>query len=246
MKRENISVCMATYNGANYLEEQIESIINQLIDGDELIIVDDGSKDLTVKIALNYDDSRIKIIVNDQNIGVNKNFEKAIRMANHNYIFLADQDDIWVDGRLDLMYNALKDGNYNLVSGNSLFIDSNGQLSQYIDQRLEFINSNKIVKNILEIFRGAIPYFGCAMAFRKELSKIILPFPSYIESHDLWIVKASLLMRKNLHLEDNVLYRRIHQSNASVIKRPLLPKIWSRIVFLKSIIELSKRIKQNN
>lgn len=246
MKRENISVCMATYNGANYLEEQIESIINQLIDGDELIIVDDGSKDLTVKIALNYDDSRIKIIVNDQNIGVNKNFEKAIRMANHNYIFLADQDDIWVDGRLDLMYNALKDGNYNLVSGNSLFIDSNGQPSQYIDQRLEFINSNKIVKNILEIFRGAIPYFGCAMAFRKELSKIILPFPSYIESHDLWIVKASLLMRKNLHLEDNVLYRRIHQSNASVIKRPLLPKIWSRIVFLKSIIELSKRIKQNN
>jgi hypothetical protein len=107
--------------------------------------------------------------------------------------------------------------------------------------------SQSYLRNIFEIFTGKASYFGCAMALNKSLSNIILPFPDYIESHDLWIAMAANIIKKNKHIDDIVLNRRIHSSNASIIKRKLLQKIISRWIFLKSYFELYKRtrISQN-
>ena len=90
---------------------------------------------------------------------------------------------------------------------------------------------------------GRAYYYGCAMAFNKKLNKIILPFPEYIESHDLWIAMAANMIHENAHIEDVVLQRRIHGNNASVVDRTLKAKLNSRLIFIKSYIELKRRIR---
>ena len=93
---------MATYNGGKYLREQLDSILTQTITDWELVVCDDCSKDSTVEILTSYQeqDDRIKIFVNEKNLGFKKNFEKAIGLCSGDYIALADQDDIWHENHL--------------------------------------------------------------------------------------------------------------------------------------------------
>ena len=80
------------------------------------------------------------------------------------------------------------------------------------------------------------------MALREELRDIILPIPTYVESHDLWIAMAANMAGNNQHLERITLLRRIHGNNASVISRPFIQKLWSRVIFVRSFIEIASRM----
>jgi glycosyltransferase involved in cell wall biosynthesis len=234
--RNNISICMASYNGQKYIEEQIDSVLKQLIDGDELIIIDDNSTDNTVSKIKKY---------KEKNIGVNKSFEKGINLSTKKYIFLVDQDDIWVEKRVEKMLNVLENNDVLLVTGNQLFIDKDGKMIEYQHNSLRFRDSNKVFLEFRNIFLGKSAYYGCAMAFNSKLKKVILPFPNFIESHDLWIAKAALIMKKNFNLEDAILYRRVHGENTSIIKRNILRKIKSRFIFLFSSVVLIVKIVLN-
>lgn len=240
MHKERVSVCMACYNGEKYIEAQIASILPQLNDKDELIIVDDHSSDRTAELIKGMKDGRIRYVFNKKNAGVNKSFERAIGLAKNDYIFMADQDDVWTENRLELMLAKLK--NHLLVSGNSVAIDREGKEKEFDLGILQKETSKTYGKNILNIFTGKAYYYGCAMAFRRELTKVILPFPAYVESHDLWIAMAANLLKSNCHLEKIVLKRRIHGENASVVQRKLWKKLYSRIVFLRSYVVLRRRI----
>lgn len=239
---DNISVCMATYNGEKFIKKQIDSILYQLNTNDEIIIVDDCSVDKTLKIIKEYRENRIKIFKNSVNKGVNISFEKAIKLAKNSIIFMADQDDIWIKGRIELMVNKLIQSRKILVTTNYKIIDSNDKKIDIHVQKIKERYSTKHFHNTVEIFLGKANYFGCCMAFRSELKKIILPFPNYIQSHDLWIAQAANLMKSNLHIEDNTLLRRIHDNNFSTVKRDFLPKLWSRVIFAVSYFSQSWRI----
>ncbi len=241
MNREKISVCMACYNGEFYIREQIDSILPQMSEEDELIIIDDGSADQTGEIIQEIKDARIRYVRNTSNMGVNQSFEKAIRMAKNDYIFMADQDDLWTDGRLKRMLEEMRRGSL-LVSGNSIAIDGAGKETAYDLGTLYAADSCEYKKNIVRIFTGKAYYYGCAMAFHKDLKKIILPFPDFIESHDLWIAMAANLAKSNAHLEETVLKRRIHGKNASVLQRKLTEKLYSRWIFVKSYVVLFRRL----
>src|SRR6476619_5168785 len=92
------SVCMATYHGARFVAEQIESILHQLGDQDELVVVDDASQDATVDIVSKYAaDPRVRLERNPDNLGYVRTFYKALRLARGDYLFLADQDDVWLE-----------------------------------------------------------------------------------------------------------------------------------------------------
>lgn len=241
MHSERVSVCMACYHGEKYIEEQISSILPQLNAEDELIIIDDHSSDKTAEMIRGMKDQRIKYVFNEKNLGVNRSFEKAVQMAENDYLFMADQDDIWTEGRLEAMLKELQKGRL-LVSGNSAAIDSDGKKSNYDLGILYQKDSDSYGKNILRIFTGKAYYYGCAMAFRKELCKVILPFPAYIESHDLWIAMAANMLKSNFHMEKIVLKRRIHGNNASVLQRKLTEKLYSRWIFVKSYVTLLRRL----
>lgn len=239
----NISVCMATYNGQDYIIEQIKSIISQIKLNDEIIIVDDCSKDSTVELIESLNDSRIKIFKNKTNMGHVFSFNRSINLAKYEVIFLSDQDDIWVEGRVRLMLEKLNNkllvsSNFNNFSG-----DFNNQSPS--SSPLKESDSSKNFKNIFRIFLGKSDYFGCAMAFRKDLINTIIPIPKYVESHDLWIAMCANLMNSNIHLDKITLLRRLHHSNLTNLNRPLSLKLKSRIIIFVSLLILSFRIIKN-
>lgn len=131
-----ISVCMATYNGAKYIKEQIDSILCQLSDSDELIISDDHSTDVTCEIVNSYCDKRIKLFENTLKKGVTHNFENALVHASGDVIFLADQDDVWLSDKIECMTEFLKQGQYDVVMSNCSMVDSNLRMlkERYFDE----------------------------------------------------------------------------------------------------------------
>jgi len=92
-----LSVALCTYNGEKFIEQQINSILNQSISIDEIVICDDQSTDKTVEILkkLQSEHKAIVVIENEINLRSTKNFEKAISLCTGDFIFLSDQDDVW-------------------------------------------------------------------------------------------------------------------------------------------------------
>ena len=105
-----ISVAVVTYNGVRYLAAQLDSILNQLGEEDEVVISDDGSKDGTIDLIRSFQktDSRIRLIQGPGK-GVKKNVEHALLHTRGKYIFLADQDDIWLDTKVETVMNCFRE-----------------------------------------------------------------------------------------------------------------------------------------
>ena len=236
-----ISICMATYNGRSYLAEQVGSILTQMGASDELVVVDDASSDGTVAYLEGLGDPRIRVHRNEANLGHVQSFAKAIGLARQPYILMADQDDVWIEGRARAMRDVLT-GGAALVSTNSEFIDAQGRSIPPLHTGLAADDSQHHVANILRIFAGRAFYYGCAMGLREELRDIVLPIPRYVESHDLWIAMAANAIRSNTHLECATLRRRVHGNNVSVVSRPLSKKLRSRIIFLVSLLHIGQRL----
>jgi glycosyltransferase involved in cell wall biosynthesis len=218
-----ISVCMATYNGSQFIGEQINSILVQLAPEDEIIVCDDCSIDNTISILSSYDDPRIKIYRNTVNLGHVKNFEKAIMLAKGDVVALSDQDDIWLPGRLEQMKNELDHPGVFLVATDFDLID---EFSKYIGKAnwLDCRATTPIVR-ILKIFAGRMSYFGCTFLMKRELITQCLPFPDRIEAHDLWIALIANTAGKVHHLNRSSLSRRIHENNLTPPSRRSLVKI---------------------
>src|SRR3954462_8301868 len=97
-----ISVVLATYNGAPFLREQLDSVLGQSIEDIEIVVRDDGSTDETVEILNSYcTDSRFRLLSDDRRLGAAKNFGEAAMMARGLYVAFSDQDDIWLPYKLE-------------------------------------------------------------------------------------------------------------------------------------------------
>lgn len=242
--RPSVSVCMATYNGARYVREQLESILSQLDAGDEVIVVDDASSDETVEIVRSLNDPRIVVEPNPRNLGYVRSFGRAMGLATRDVIMLADQDDIWVDGRVDALLAATQ--SHAVVASNLLLLDSREPLSSPLTGRpwlLRASDSTRTLRNELRILLGDAPYFGCAMAVRRDALALVTPFPEYLrESHDLWIATAANTAHMLAHLESPTVLRRVHGENASSSRpRGLRAALRSRVLLLRLWREARRR-----
>lgn len=240
-----ISVCMATYNGAAYLDEQVTSILEQLAPEDEVIVVDDCSTDNTVSMLESRRDPRLSVHRNERNRGHVFSFARAIALARHPIILLSDQDDRWVAGRARLLVDALENSNALVVTSNSNYMDGEGIPIDFPVPVLRGQDSNRYVWNIVGIFLGRASYYGCAMAFRKDIVPLILPMPGVASSHDLWIALASNLIASNLHLDAVTLTRRIHGRNLTTSRRSIFSKLYIRWLHGCSLMVLASRYAFN-
>jgi len=120
-----VSVVLGTYNGEAYLREQLDSVLAQTYPSLEIITIDDGSSDTTVAILKEYAarDTRIKVVVNEQNLGFIRNFEKGCSLAAGRWISLCDQDDYWLPDKIKKMVEAI--GDYPMVYCDSILCDEN-------------------------------------------------------------------------------------------------------------------------
>ncbi len=234
---------MAAYNGARFIEEQIFTILPQLGSNDELIVIDDGSRDDTVARVAAIDDERIRLVRNAQNSGYVKTFENAIARAENDVIFLSDQDDRWLPGRVDRMISALSE--VDLVVSN--FGAFGGALTRVQGMRLRDADSRRWLSNIFWMWVGTRPYYGCCMAFRRSLVVDLLPFPSYLtETHDQWIGYVANARRSVRHLEENTIDRRVHDANSSARgNRRLTVVLRARVMTGRAMLEAWRRVRRS-
>lgn len=202
-----ISVCMATYNGESYIEEQISSILPQLSSNDELIISDDGSKDNTIDIIKKINDNRIKIHINEGRHGYVHNFGNALSKAKGDYIFLSDQDDIWMPNKIEKCCSQLKE--HIIVNHNSMLVDKFGN-----SLGVDFYSIVKPKSGYWQtIWQNR--YCGANMAFRKELLNYALPFPGNTPAHDIWIALIAEKHGKTIFDDTCLIKYRRHSNNTS-------------------------------
>ena len=202
-----ISVCVASYNGQEFIEEQLSSILVQLSPEDEVIISDNGSTDETIAIIERFNDKRIKLFHYVDIKGIKDNFENALKQANGNLIFLADQDDIWEKEKISTMTTYLKD--YDLVVSDCSIIDLHKNI--ITDSFYELRQPGRgIFKNIQHN-----SYMGCCIAFRSSLLKQILPLPAGVALHDWWIGLIAELFGTTFFCPEKLVYYRRHETNQS-------------------------------
>ena len=215
-----ISVCMTTYNGERFLKEQLDSILQQLSVNDEIVISDDGSTDGTLDIVKSYDDSRIKLLHHNKNKQkytfsyTTVNMQNALRHANGEYIFMADQDDVWLPDKVQIMLQYCRD--YDLVLADCLDVDANLQI--LCDSHFKLYNAKS---GILHNLIGPCCYLGSNMCFRRSLLNVFMDIPENVP-HDLWIGMMTELRGKLILIpEKTMLYRR-HETNVSGMNNRLL------------------------
>ena len=215
-----ISVCIATYNGEKYIKEQLNSILPQLGVNDEIIISDDRSTDSTLSIINSFNDERVKIFVN-KNKGIVKNFENALMHASGDYIFLADQDDVWLSEKVSLSIAGLEHNN--LVVTNCKVTDEN--LKEINPSYFKLNDSKKgFFKNF---YRSS--YLGCCLAFKKELLDDILPIPNNLFLyHDWWIGYIADIKYKVRFIETPCMLYRRHDFNMSTTGSKSKQSLWKK------------------
>ncbi|CAM4309258.1 Glycosyltransferase involved in cell wall bisynthesis [Pedobacter westerhofensis] len=205
---ELISIALCTYNGEAYLAEQLLSLTRQTYKNIEIVIVDDSSSDHTVSIIRNFQaaDSRIKLYCNEQNLGFNANFKKAISLCTAKYVAIADQDDIWMEDKLSIM--MAKIGDNLLCYHNSAYINDQGTVSGKstlsAHRFTEGFCSNLLVLNNC--------VSGHACLIRKELLDQASPFPQDLY-YDWWLSYTAACQGRITFTTETLVHYRLHNNS---------------------------------
>ena len=224
-----ISVCIATYNGERFIREQIDSILRQLSSDDEIIVSDDGSTDDTISIINSIDDKRIRIIEGPRKHSPTLNFERAMKEAKGDYIFLADQDDVWKPNKVEVCIKWLQ--NYDCVVSDAEVTDSNLNPLYPSLYSIMQVRQGRIYNTVWK--NG---YTGCCMAFRRKVLNASLPFPKDIPMHDIWIGNVAAYKYNVKFISEKLVLFRRHEDTISCNGKGSKYSIWQKIKFRWSII----------
>ena len=233
------SVAMATYNGAQYVVEQLESIRTQSMPVDEVIIHDDRSTDDTVAIVENYIrehglERTWKISQNSKNLGYAANFIGAVKETAGEYIFFCDQDDIWVPDRVEVMVRQMDEHPEILLlcSEFESFVSSPDAPSVPAWEQKQFRRDHSLEHLSYEAHNLFINCQGCSMCIRREFWQQVADrwYPNW--AHDEFVWKLALC-KNGLYVYHGVtLRRRLHSNNVTMHKMRDLSK---RVQFLEDL-----------
>ena len=175
-----ISVAMAACNGERFLGQQLDSILPQLSPEDEVVVSVDPSTDHTFELLCERaaEDSRVRVIEGPGK-GTVRNVENALRHCRGCKVFLADQDDVWKEGKVEKVSKLLEKDM--LVLHDACITDE--ELREIEPSFMDWRRSRKgMLRNIWKN-----SYIGCCMSFRRELLDVALPFPDGLPMHDQWL-----------------------------------------------------------
>lgn len=226
-----ISVALAYYDGAEYIKEQITSILSQLGPQDEVILSVDRALDGSEDMLKEWEEKDQRIFVTKgPGEGVVKNFEHAILMCSGDLIFLSDQDDVWLPDKVEKVKRAFHQKEVMAVLHDAKIVDEDLKEIEPSFFALRG-SSTGFFKNLWKN-----SYVGCCMAFRKEMVEEILPFPGNIYMHDYWIGATAECMGKVVLLPEPLLLYRRHGNNVTEMKHGsllfMLEKRWNMLITL--------------
>ena len=204
-----VSIVLATYNGEKFLEQQLDSLIKQDYPNIEIIAIDDCSSDKTFQILQQYaiQYAFFKAYINEKNLGLNKNFERGLLLAQGEYIAIADQDDIWKKKKVSTLINRI--GNNTMVYHDSELIDSNGAS---FNKKLSDVKKLSDFSNPLNYALVAhVP--GHAMLFKKSLVAQCIPFPKKAILYDHWLAYVATFDQGIRFINQALVLYRQHENN---------------------------------
>nr|WP_315156795.1 glycosyltransferase [uncultured Flavobacterium sp.] len=240
-----LSVAMCTYNGEKFIKSQIYSILSQTIPVDEIIICDDGSNDKTLEILAQIQEqnpNKISLFKNPINLGSSKNFEKSIALCSGDYIFLADQDDIWKTDKVKktlavfdqnpkaegVFSNAdLIDKDDNLISSLTIW-DTVFFLEKDLPKPIDFFNVVSKNGNIVT---------GATLCIRNNVKDFITSFEDDV-LHDEKIATLLILRESLYYSTENLISYRIHDKQQVGMKN--MYKLVSKNRMKRIILDLEK------
>ncbi|CUO43964.1 glycosyltransferase family 2 protein [Clostridium disporicum] len=211
-----LKILMATYNGEKFIREQLNSILNQSYNDFELIIRDDGSKDRTVSIIQEYieKDNRVNLLVG-KNLGQTQNFNALLReVQDAEYVMFADQDDVWMEDKVELSLQKIKNIEEEKGKEYPIMVYSN---LRYVDEKLNDI-PNKLREINEESINTILGYnfvWGCTMLINNSLLRLSYPIGKSAQNHDYWIALTCALNGVMYNLGRETLLYRQHSNNVT-------------------------------
>ena len=218
-----VALVMATYNGARFIEAQIRSIQEQSYAHWVLYIRDDGSRDETVQKILHLaaHDQRIQLVQDGLgNQGAVGNFSMLLEFAAQreaDYVFLADQDDVWHPEKIAIMLATMQDLEQSYLATTPLLVHCDLAI---VDKSLQPVASS------FAIYSGLYPataHFGvllsqnqitgCASLINRALLKLACPLPKSLPMHDWWLALLAAAAGKIAYIPQPLVQYRQHTGN---------------------------------
>ncbi len=239
---ERIGVALCTYNGAEYLQAQLDSILAQTMPVDEIVVGDDGSSDTTLSILERFRIDaasrgiRVEIIENVRNLGYVQNFSETLLRCTADILFLSDQDDVWHADRVQVLVERFDaEPGLLMLHGDARLVDRTGQplgstLLEVLGvhpAELSLERSGRLLDAVL--VRNFVT--GATCALRRGLLQSGLPVPRYW-SHDEWLaVVASLARGLDVHRPATIDYRQHGGNQIGAARRSLLSQLRGLVLF---------------
>jgi len=205
-----ISIVLCSYNGARFIDEQIQSLLQQTYPNLEIIISDDASTDGTQAVLEKYKSHpSFKIFFQEQNLGPIQNVAFAIEQARGAFLAFCDQDDTWLPQKIETLYQHI--GDELLVYSDSELVDEHGQPLHKKLSQLRRMYSGNDTRGF--VFSNVV--WGHTILINQKLVPHILPIPDGIP-HDIWIAFKAATIKEIKYVD--VALTKYRQHTASVTK----------------------------
>jgi glycosyltransferase involved in cell wall biosynthesis len=211
-----VSIALCTFNGAEFLSQQLDTIINQTYRNIEIIVVDDCSTDKTFTILKTYAKKypQFQLYQNEHNLGFIENFERALTLCNGELIALCDQDDLWHPQKIELQVNGIEDNIF--IYHDSEFINETGK------------SMNKKMSDLMNFYRGGQPlaflFFNCVSGHTILMKRALLNEALPLQKdffHDLWLSYVATNIGKIDYIPQCLVkYRQHNNSETNILTFP--------------------------
>ncbi len=239
-----LSLLMSSYNGQEYIEQQLESILKQSCPLDEVVIIDDKSTDATVEVVqrfirLNALEKTWKIYTNEFNCGWKSNFINGVEKTNGEIVFFSDQDDIWHPDKVRLQKEIMENNSHiNVVaSRENLWYGGEYVFWDLIRDFDEIVIDKRCSHYRMEVS-------GCTMAFRRSFYDAIKPYYTEGQAHDEFLWQAAQITGSLAMLTDATILHRIHGNNESRKKRGAEERVNSCFLAIASMTHMISFLKK--
>jgi glycosyltransferase involved in cell wall biosynthesis len=250
-----VSIAVATYNGARFLKEQLDSLSTQTYPNINIVISDDGSTDHTCGIIRAYRGPHPTVLYsNTRRLGYRDNFVAAIEKCSGNFIALADQDDIWAPHKIERLLGEIKE-NY-LIHGDVSRIDFGGTKVLDSERRQRHGLSHDRVfldpgYHRLSLLTRKSLCQGCTVLFDRRLLAYALPVPKWEQAHDIWLAFVAASLGAVRYLDEPLTSWRLHDRNTSQgneekfirrsLRRTWINGLYRRTIYYRRALELRER-----
>lgn len=229
MKMERVLVLMSTYNGENYLVEQLESVLSQKDVDVHLLVRNDGSKDNTLNILKSYEANERVDLIEGKNLGCANSFKFLLLEAyklrfDYDYFAFADQDDIWFPDKLHaaaLKLSAYSEDKPVMYCSNLLVVDKKlNKRGLFHPEIVQLSVANSLIESIAT---------GCTMVFNRRVVELFHDYtPKTLRLHDLWIYHMCILLGKVCYDAEPHIYYRQHGNNVIGAKNSTVDRLKSK------------------